>query len=872
MSFSLVCLPFAGSGAGLYRPWARLGVPGVHVLAPQLPGREELFTETPYTDVREAARYVAAETVRLTAEDTRPVALFGHSLGAVLAYETARELLAGGFDRLRHVFVSGAAGPWEQRPPSSGLDDDALAAHVEEITGFRPPAFDNPDLRALLLPVLRADTVMHESYRPARDEPPLPIPVTALRGADDTLVARGQLDQWRASTAREFRTVEIPGGHMYLTEQALPLLEAIAARMAGDGDGVDDRPVHGTADTAERLPVDADRMPVATERLPMDADRLPVADDRNGTVRPNASGTLLDAFDTWVKQSPATTAVRRGPDMLSYAELDERANRLARYLTGLGVGRETRVGLHLPRGTDMMVSILATWKAGGAYVPLDPEYPEDRLAYMIGDSGAVVVLGTGGAVPRTPTGPGRVVLLDQEAEAIAAESAEPLGTLLDPGQLAYVIYTSGSTGRPKGVAVPHRGVANLAEVMRPVLGVSEGVVALQFASFSFDGAVLDFAVTLASGGTLAIASSEERADPAVLAGMIRSTGVSVASVVPSLLGVLDPRAVPGVGNWVLGAERLNAALAGRWSADAQVWNTYGPTEATVITTAGPVDRAITPEDQPPSIGRPIGNTQVFVLDEQLRPVPVGVTGEIYIAGPGLARGYVGRPGLTAERFVACPSGTGARMYRSGDLARWTTDGQLLFAGRVDEQFKIRGMRVEPGEVEAVIAAHESVGQTAVVVREDRPGDRRLVAYVVPGTHRTVDVSALSAFAETRLPNYMVPTVVVLEALPLTMNGKLDRTALPAPRPRVAEGRTPSTPAEETLCALFAEVLGVERVGADHSFFLLGGDSIMVMRLVSRAQQAGLVVTARQVFERQSPAGLAAVAVPFPEVTRRACHR
>ncbi|MFC8989985.1 amino acid adenylation domain-containing protein [Streptomyces sp. NPDC056956] len=840
MSFSLVCLPFAGSGAGLYRPWARLGVPGVHVMAPQLPGREELFTETPYTDVREAARYVAAETVRLTAEDTRPVALFGHSLGAVLAYETARELLARGFDRLRHVFVSGGAGPWDQRPPSSGLDDDALAAHVEEITGYRPPAFDNPDLRALLLPVLRADTVMHESYRPARDEPPLPIPVTALRGADDTLVAREQLDQWRETTAGQFCAVEIPGGHMYLTEQALPLLEAIAARMAGDGDGADDRLVHGIADREERLPVAA---------------------DRNGTEQPNASGTLLDAFDTWVKQSPATTVVRCGPDTLSYAELDERANRLARYLTGLGVGRETRVGLYLPRGTDMMVSILATWKAGGAYVPLDPEYPEDRLAYMIGDSGAVVVLGTGGAVPETPTGPGRVVLLDEEAEAIAAESAEPLGTLLDPGQLAYVIYTSGSTGRPKGVGVPHRGVANLAEVMRPVLGVSEGVVALQFASFSFDGAVLDFAVTLASGGTLAIASSEERADPAVLVGMIRSAGVSVASVVPSLLGVLDPRAVPGVGNWVLGAERLNAALAGRWSARAQVWNTYGPTEATVITTAGPVDRAITPEDQPPPIGRPIGNTQVFVLDELLRPVPVGVTGEIYIAGPGLARGYVGRPGLTAERFVACPFVTGARMYRSGDLARWTTDGQLLFDGRVDEQVKIRGMRVEPGEVEAVITAHESVGQAAVVVREDRPGDRRLVAYVVPGTHRTVDVSALSAFAETRLPDYMVPAVVVLEALPLTMNGKLDKAALPAPRLRVAEGRAPGKPAEETLCALFAEVLGVERVGADHSFFVLGGDSIMVMDLVSRAHQAGLAVTASQVFERQSPAGLAAVAVP-----------
>ncbi|MFE9068522.1 amino acid adenylation domain-containing protein [Streptomyces violaceusniger] len=879
MSFSLVCLPFAGSGAGFYRPWARLRVPGVRVVAPQLPGREELFNEDPYTDVRHAVRHAAAETIRLTQDDTGPVALFGHSLGAVLAYEIARELRARGFDRLLHLFVSGAAGPWDQQPPSSALDDDALAAHVEEITGYRHRAFDNPELREVLLPLLRADTVMYERYRPPSGEPSLPIPVTALRGADDTLISRERLGQWSATTTAEFATVEIPGGHMYLTERPVPLLEAIAVRMAAGAagrrpaeppvlddtdstDGMDG--THGTDGTDGTKGSETARTgPWATSDGSTALDEAEwsrVVTEWNDTAQPIPAGTLLDLFGAWVERSPAGAAVRSGPDLLTYADVDERANRLARYLTGMGVGRETRCGLCLPRGVDMVVAILAVWKAGGAYVPLDPEHPGERLGYMVEDSGATVVLGTAGSVAGVPVGPARVVLLDEAAQAIAAKSAEPPDTVLDPRQLAYVIYTSGSTGRPKGVAIAHHGVVNLAETMRPVLGVSEGAVALQFASFSFDAAVLDMAVTLAAGGTLAIASSEERTDSEALAEMIRSARVSVASVVPSLLGVLEPSSVAGVENWVLGAERLNAALASRWTAQAQVWNTYGPTEATVIATAGVVDQAITPEDQPPAIGRPIGNARVYILDDALQPVPAGVTGELYVAGPGLARGYVSRPGLTAERFVSCPFGDGARMYRSGDLARWTEDGRLLFVGRVDEQVKIRGFRVEPGEVEAAIAAHESVGQAAVVVREDRPGDKRLVAYVVPATGREVDVTALRAFAEERLPEYMLPAVMVLDALPLTVNGKLDKAALPTLDLPVSGDRAAQTPSEEVLCALFAEVLGLEQVGADDSFFALGGDSIMSMLLVSSARKAGLVLTTRQIFERQSPAGLAAVAV------------
>ncbi|MBR7671545.1 amino acid adenylation domain-containing protein, partial [Streptomyces daliensis] len=601
-------------------------------------------------------------------------------------------------------------------------------------------------------------------------------------------------------------------------------------------------------------------------------ERVLVIERWNDTKRQVSEGTLLELFQSCVERSPDAVAVRSGDQVLSYGELEARANQLGRYLTSLGVRRESRVGLCLPRGVEMVVGLLGVWKAGGAYVPLDPEYPADRLAYMVADSEASVVLATAETMAHVPTGPEHVVLLDgaDTVGEIGAESSGPLGLPLTTEQLAYVIYTSGSTGRPKGVAVGHRGVVNLAEAMRPVLGVGQGVTALQFASFSFDAAVLDVAVTLAAGGTLAIASSEERTEPEALAAMIRDAGVKVASVVPSLLGVLDPESVPGVENWVLGAERLSADLAAKWRAGARVWNTYGPTEATVITTAVPLDEAITPEDAPPAIGRPIDNAQVFVLDEYLRPLPPGVTGELYVAGPGLARGYVGRPDLTADRFVASPFVPGGRMYRSGDLARWTVDGQLEFAGRADEQVKIRGFRVEPGEIESVLAAHESVGQVAVVVREDRPGEKRLVAYVVPAGGSVFDSEVLREFAGVHLPEYMVPSATVaLDVMPLTANGKLDRNALPAPDPESrSEGRDAETPLEAVLCGLFGEVLGLDQVGAEDSFFELGGDSIMSMLLVSNARRAGLVITSRQVFEHRTPAGLATVAVTAEGVVIR----
>ncbi|MFG2934253.1 amino acid adenylation domain-containing protein, partial [Streptomyces sp. NPDC048282] len=578
-----------------------------------------------------------------------------------------------------------------------------------------------------------------------------------------------------------------------------------------------------------------------------ESERAAVVEEWNATARPTEPGTVVERFRGWAVRTPDATALWFRQQALSYGEVDARSDALARGLVARGVGRESRVGLCLPRGAEMVVALLAVWKAGGAYVPLDPEYPSDRLEFMADDSGAEWVLVTPETADRLSDGVDTVRL-----DELEIEFGEGPDSAVDPGQLAYVIYTSGSSGRPKGVAVEHASVANLASAMGPVLGVGPGLTALQFASFSFDAAVLDVAVTLAGGGALAIASAEERQDAGALAAMVEAAGVEVASVVPSLLGVLEPGSVPGVGNWVLGAERLEAGLAAKWRAGALVWNTYGPTEATVITTAVLLEEGITGEDAPPAIGCPLPNVRTYVLDAFLRPVPDGVTGDLYVAGSGLARGYINRPDLTAERFVACPFDDGGRMYRTGDLTRWTADGQLEFVGRADAQVKIRGFRVELGEVETVLAGHPLVERAAVVAR-----DGRLVGYVLGD----VEAETLRELAATRLPEYMVPSVVVvLDVFPLTVNGKIDRYALPAPDLPSADTRPPSTEAEEVLCALFAEVLGLEEAGVGDSFFALGGDSIMSMQLASRARSAGWTVSPRQIFEEKTPERLAQVAV------------
>jgi amino acid adenylation domain-containing protein len=594
------------------------------------------------------------------------------------------------------------------------------------------------------------------------------------------------------------------------------------------------------------------------------AERAQLVAGWNDTAAPVPAGSLPELVVARAARIPDAIAVCCGGSWVSYGQLLERAARLGGYLRAAGAGPETVVGLCLDRCPEMVTAVLGTWLAGAAYLPLDPDYPPARLTFMLADSRAAVVVTRGGL----PAGLPAEQVVDLGDPAVAA--AVPAAAVPCPaGQLAYVIYTSGSTGTPKGVAAAHGGIANLAAALGPVLGAGPGTAVLQFASFSFDASVLDVAVTLAAGGRLVIAAGSERAEPAQLAAMIRADGVVSASVVPSLLAVLDPAAVPGVSRLLAGAEPLTARLAAVWAPGRQLVNTYGPTEATVMVTTIPVAPGVQAD---PPVGVPVANMRAFVLDGWLDPVPAGVTGELYVAGAQLGRGYLGRPGLTAERFTACPFGSGGqRMYRTGDLAKWTVKGegeagggQLIFAGRADDQVKIRGFRIEPGEVAAVLAGCPGAARAAVIAREDIPGERRLTGYVVPsGGSGDGDGLAVAVreHAAARLPGHMVPAaVVVLDALPLTPSGKLDRAALPAPEHAVAAGTDAARGAaasqfEEMLCEEFAGVLGLESIGTDDDFFRMGGHSLLAVTLVTRLQARGVSVSVGDVFTAPTVAGL-----------------
>ncbi|WP_329101145.1 amino acid adenylation domain-containing protein [Micromonospora sp. NBC_01699] len=607
--------------------------------------------------------------------------------------------------------------------------------------------------------------------------------------------------------------------------------------------------------------------PLRAVKVLDDAERRRVIEEWNDTAADFAGIPVPELIRRQVVRTPEAPAAVHEGAALSYAELATRADRLARLLAARGVGPETVVGLCLPRGLDMVVAILAVWRAGGAYLPIDPEYPAERIAYLVSDARPRVVLTASSCANVLPDDVDPVVV-DAPLPDDLADVALP--TAPAPGGAAYVIYTSGSTGRPKGVCVPHGGLSNLVSVFASVLRVRPGIPVLQFASFSFDASVLDVAVTLACGGTLFIASAAERSEPELLHRLVTENGVRSASVVPSLLAVLDPAQFTDIEAMVVGSEVVDPALAARWARGRHLVHAYGPTEATVIMAAGRIDPGCA--DGPVPFGGPLPNSRAFVLDAALVPVPVGVVGELYIAGSQLARGYVGRAGLTGERFVACPFGFGERMYRTGDLVRWTVDGELVFGGRVDDQVKIRGFRIELGEVQAVVAVCPGVEQVCVVVREDSPGERRLVAYVVAGG-AGFDVEGVRGFVAGRLPEYMVPSVVVLlDCLPLTSNGKVDRKALPVPVVEAGGGvgRVGLTPREELLCVVFAEVLGRDVVGVDDDFFVLGGHSLLAVRLVGRVRVVlGVEVSLRVLFEASTPGRLAvrlsSVAVARPVV-------
>ncbi|MEU0005141.1 non-ribosomal peptide synthase/polyketide synthase [Streptomyces sp. NPDC006314] len=603
--------------------------------------------------------------------------------------------------------------------------------------------------------------------------------------------------------------------------------------------------------------------PLGALPLASDDELKALLEKGRGTFRPVPETTLPELFQRQVTRTPDAVALVDGDRELTYADVDRAANRLAHRLIRDGVGPERVVALALPRSAATVLAQLAVTKAGGAFLPVDPNYPAQRREFMARDAGAHLVL-------------------DDPAQVWAAEGPDTAPTdadrtaPLDPGHPAYVIYTSGSTGTPKGVVVTHRGLSSFAAAAAERYAAGPGDRVLQFASPSFDASVLELCVSLLSGA--ALVTGEE--GPLVgerLAEVLAARRVSHTLIPPAALATVPPEtasALPGLRTLIVGAEACPADLVETWAPGRRMINSYGPTEATVVATwTGPLSSG----DGAPPIGRPSGASRVHVLDAALRPVPPGVTGELYVAGPGLARGYLGRPGLTAQRFVADPFGApGERMYRTGDLARWTADGELRFAGRVDDQVKLRGFRIEPGEIESALRRSPLVRDAVVVVRADAPkedaaaGPARLVAYVVPADPAVVGVPVgeLREHLAGLLPPHMVPAVFVpLPRLPLTPNGKTDRRALPAPGPtQTADGpRTaPRTDTERRIARIWADVLGLEEVGADDNFFALGGDSILSMQVVSRLRRDGLHLATRDLFTHQTVAELATVVRAAPQ--------
>ncbi|QHM14232.1 non-ribosomal peptide synthetase DhbF [Bacillus subtilis] len=582
----------------------------------------------------------------------------------------------------------------------------------------------------------------------------------------------------------------------------------------------------------------------------------------NETAKSEKLVSLQDMFEKQAVLTPERIALMCDDIQVNYRKLNEEANRLARLLIEKGIGPEQFVALALPRSPEMVASMLGVLKTGAAYLPLDPEFPADRISYMLEDAKPSCIITTeeiAASLPDNLAVP--ELVLDQAVtqEIIKRYSPENPDVSVSLDHPAYIIYTSGSTGRPKGVVVTQKSLSNFLLSMKEAFSLGEEDRLLAVTTVAFDISALELYLPLISGAQIVIAKKETIREPQALAQMIENFDINIMQATPTLWHALvtsEPEKLRGLRVLVGGEALPSGLLQALQDLHCSVTNLYGPTETTIWSAAAFLEEGL--KGVPP-IGKPIWNTQVYVLDNGLQPVPPGVVGELYIAGTGLARGYFHRPDLTAERFVADPYGPpGTRMYRTGDQARWRADGSLDYIGRADHQIKIRGFRIELGEIDAVLANHPHIEQAAVVVREDQPGDKRLAAYVVADA--AIDTAELRRYMGASLPDYMVPAAFVeMDKLPLTPNGKLDRNALPAPDFSTSvSDRAPRTPQEEILCDLFAEVLGLARVGIDDSFFELGGHSLLAARLMSRIREVmGAELGIAKLFDEPTVAGLAA---------------
>ena len=578
--------------------------------------------------------------------------------------------------------------------------------------------------------------------------------------------------------------------------------------------------------------------PVDDLPLMGEEERRVVVEKWNDTAAPYPSDRCThELFEARVADDRDRVAVAAEDGSLTYGELEAKANRLARHLAGLGVERETLVGVSLPRTMDMVVALLGIWKAGGAYIPLDPDLPSERLGYMLKDAGAAVLVTHSEVLESFPAFEGGIVCLDGDRPALTSLSDASLQVSVDPDQLAYVIYTSGSTGRPKGVEVCHRSVVNLLAALGELLRFSAEDVLLTTAPLSFDPSVLHIFGSLSAGGRIVLAPGDAVGDGERLRVLVEESGITLMGGPHPIWHGLLEAGWPGdkkLRAWT-GGQALPVDLARELVPKCgEIWNIYGPTEATIASTGWKVPRNV----EQIRIGKPLGNYQVYVLDPQMQPVPVGIPGELFIGGVGVARGYRNRPQLTAERFVADEFGgrPGARLYRTGDRVRFRDDGTLEFMGRLDDQVKVRGFRIELGEIEAALAEHEAVKQAAVTVHGEGI-DARLVAYVVFEPGQGLTSTEVRRFLRRFLPDHMVPSLLIeLDGFPFTSSGKIDRRALPNPLSSDSAGareyHPPETPEESLICEVWQDLLGMDRVGRTDNFYELGGHSLLSIRAVS----------------------------------------
>ncbi len=568
---------------------------------------------------------------------------------------------------------------------------------------------------------------------------------------------------------------------------------------------------------------------------------------------------IYQLFEEQVELTPDAVAVEFEDQQLTYRQLNNRVNQLAHYLQSLGVKPEVLVGICVERSLEMVVGLLGILKAGGAYVPIDPDYPKERLAYMLEDSSVPVLLTQNQLVAKLPKTQAQLVCLDTGWKVISQESQENPHSEVKPNNLSYVIYTSGSTGKPKGVQIGHQSLVNFINSMTNEPGLTTSDRLLAITTICFDIHTLEIYLPLTVGATIILASREVAMNGSKLASQLANYGVSAMQATPATWQMLL------AANWlgsselkaICGGETLRQSLANSLLAKVgDLWNIYGPTETTVWSTTSKVTpkRVSRHQDAPESIGQAIANTFIYILDSHLQPVPIGIPGELHIGGTGLARGYLNRPELTEQKFIPSPFSNepGSRLYKTGDLARYLPDGNIEFLSRIDSQVKIRGLRIELGEIEARLTENSQVQEAVVIAREDIPGDKRLVAYIVSG-ETLPSISQLRSNLKQKLPDYMIPSAfVTLDALPLTPNGKINYRGLPAPDISRASEITfipPNTPTQELLAAIWSQVLGIEKIGVDHNFFELGGHSLKATQVISQIRQVfGIELPLKTLFE------------------------